>query len=318
MEPLNSLLHGLSTDPVKTALQAIVAALTIAGVIWKVLPPIWRLLFRRQVLYAAQIAELRQPPQGGFRPVLDQYLPILSFPSFSDDSVGRPHWPPKANSESDGLFNVMQACLSGAALAEAKELEETIPEGLVLFGPKSPELSLVQTYARLRWYLVEKCKGDYAKFSTDVGDACCAALRSVDTESKRLLDEMPTRILVLRIKNRSGKDATDLKLEITVGGTIFDVTVNERNSLEVLEVSLNRVFVKQATVLPGYVVEVRIWYRWISVLFGCPTGQQSESFKGLEGIRIEYLGISNGKVYRSRGLLGDLHAWRSIYVDVSS
>jgi hypothetical protein len=314
MQMLTDMLHSMMTDPIKTLLESIVAVLTITGVIWKGVLPVSRWFLRPQVVYAARIAEMIPPPPDGFRSVLGQYLPEVAFPCYSDDSIGRHHWPPNASAGSIELFGVMKASLSEQAISEVKRLEAKLPQGLSLIGKRTPEMDLAEKIARLRWFLVEECNGDYQTLATAVGASSCAALQMFEEKCTRMVSRMPTRIFALRVKNRSRRDATNLKIEITVGGSIYDVTVNERTTSEVLAVSGNRVFIKQDILPPAHLVDVKIWYRWRSVTFGVRTGQQSDQFKGLEGIFIEYIGVSNGKLRRASALLDDLSAWHSIEV----
>lgn len=303
-------------DQIKTIVEIIVGGLTILGVVWKVILPLFRLLFVRRVVYAAKVAEL-QPPRGGLIVgALDKYLPLRPSFCYSDSSMNRAYWPSKANADSEAFYRFMRETLSDLALREAREWERTLPEGLVLLGVGSAELRLLQTYTRLRWFLIEKCGSDFEKLASRIGANCSSALQSLETERRRVLDSMPTRILILQFKNRMATDAKDLRLEISVGGSIYDASVNERTNPQILERSRNRLFIQLATMQPRYLVEVKIWYRWDAVVVGVRSFAQSEHFPGREGIMINYIGVSNGKVGQQKSLLRGLKAWRSITVPI--
>jgi hypothetical protein len=302
-------------DKIKTIIEIVVGGLTILGVIWKVILPLFRWLFVRRVVYAARVAELQQPRGGLIVGILDKYLPFRPSFCYSDSSMDDA-WPSKAKDDSEAFYGFMRETLSDLALKEARDWERTLPNGLALLGVGSTELRLLQTYARLRWFLIEKCGSDFEALSSKIGPNCSSALQSLETERERVLDSMPTRILILQIKNRMATDAKELRLEISVGGSIYDVSVNERADPKVLEQSRNRLFIQQTTLQPGYPVEVKIWYRWIAVAFGSRSFAQSERFPGPEGIMINYIGVSNGKVAQEKSLLRDLRAWRSIPVPI--
>jgi hypothetical protein len=299
-------------DQIKTIIEIIVGSLTIVGVIWKVILPLFRWLFVRRVVYAAKVAELQPQRNVMIVGALDKYVPIPSVFYYSDASIARPNWPSKANDDSEAFYKFMRETLSDLALKEAREWERTLPDGLSLLGVDSPELRLLQTYTRLRWFLIERCGSAFEAVSSRIGANCSSAMKSLEAERQRVLDAMPTRILILRIKNRMASDTKDLRLEITVGGSIYDVSVNERINPQILEKSRNRLYIQLTTLQPGYVVEVKIWYRWKAVAFGCRSFAQSEYFPGPEGIMINYIGVSNGKVVQEKGLLKDLKAWKSI------
>ena len=300
-------------DQIRTIVEIIVGSLGILGVVWKVILPLYRWLFVRRVVYAAKVAEL-QPPRGGLIVgALDKYLPLRPSFCYSDSSMNQADWPSKANADSEAFYRFMRETLSDLALREAREWERTLPEGLVLLGVGSAELRLLQTYTRLRWFLIEECGSDFEKLASRIGANCSSALQSLETERQRVLDSLPTRILFLQIKNRMATDAKDLRLEISVGGSIYDASVSERTNPEQ---SRNRLFIQLATMQPGYLVEVKIWYRWDAVVFGVRSFAQSEHFPGREGIMINYIGVSNGKVGQQKSLLRDLKAWRSITVPI--
>jgi hypothetical protein len=301
---------------VKTIIEVIGGALTTAGVIWKIILPVFRWLFVKRVVYAATIAELKPPRGALIVGALDEYLPIRPSFCYSNESMDRAYWPSKANADSTAFFKFMQETLSDLALNEARQWERNNFSEMSLIGQPSVELDLLQTYTRLRWFLIKSCGSNFARVSSTIGANCSSALQTLETERKRMLESMPTRILILRIQNRMGMDGKELRLEITVGGSIYDVSVNERINPQILEQSNNRLFIQLAALQPGYVVEVKVWYRWEAVLFGSRSFSQSEYFPGPEGIMINYIGISNGKVVQEKSLLRDLKAWNSMDVAI--
>lgn len=271
----------------------------------------------REVVYAAQIAEVAPPPPDLVELYIHQFMPFPLIPSYSDFSRELPNFPPRAGSDRAEGLKFMKEALSGIALDQARTWEATVPAGLSLLGDMSSlDMRLYQTWARLRWFLIEECNFDYSRIASEIGPDCKDALKKLEDFRKIMVEQLPTRILVIRIANRGPADAKDLKIDITSGGEIYDVTVNQQLNDGKIERSSNRFMITWSVLQPGYVVEVKLWYIWRAVLFGSRMGSQSERFPGYEGIIINHIGISNGRVRRRKRLLADLNAWKSI--DVST
>jgi hypothetical protein len=306
---------------VKTT-QAVVAivtgTLTIVGVAWKIVWPMMRRIFKLDVVYAAQIAELRsQPPTNvGFQiaSTLHDFVPLKDgFPSYSNWSRERPNWPPKAHADNKQFFARIKQSLSGSALIQARRWERTIPQEMDLIGlPDDSDSKLYLTYVRLRWFLIDKCNSDFAALARSVGSDCGEAVKSLESELKSMLAQFPTRILIVSVLNRGRNDATDLKIDITAGGKIYDTTINGQQESNVLERTGTRFSVTFPILQPGYKVDLRIWYRWNAAAFGSRTFSQYDEFPGREGILINYIVISNGRVRRLAKVLHDLQTWRSL------
>src|ERR1700688_2316710 len=311
-----------------TAWQSIVSlvagVLTLADTVWKIILPIIRRAFKLQVVYAAQIAELQQHPPTfvGFQIAspLQAFVPLgKGFPSYSDWSTETPNWPPRAHELSTKLGAALQHELSGLALVQARRWERTIDQGLRLIGldvASDANLALYQTYVRLRWFLLSEAHSDFAIVSSRIGNDCAEALRRLEAELEQLQELLPTRILIVRVANRGSSDARDLRIDVTVGGSIYDVTMNEQRDPGLVENTSNRFSVNFAVLQPGYTVDLRIWYRWQAAAFGSRTLSQCDRFPGREGALINYIGISNGRARPLPRLMRDLRLWRSISTDI--
>src|SRR5262249_11954507 len=154
----------------------------------------------------------------------------------SDWSRERPNWPPRADTENKNLSSEIRRLLSGTALIQARRWEQTIPEELTLLGlPKDADSKLYLTYVRLRWFLFEQCNSDFNVMSRSVGPDCVAAVRTLEAGLKSMQKDLPTRVLLISVANRSQKNATDLKIDITAGGKIYDATINGEQESKVVE-----------------------------------------------------------------------------------
>lgn len=302
---------------IQTVLAIITATLAILGVLWKVILALVRTILGRAVVYAAQIAELMPPPPDFVEFTIHQFLPFPPVPVYSDFSREPPNFPSRAGSDRAEGMKIMRETLSGVALEQARRWEVTVPQGLSLLIDRSnPDVQLYQTWARLRWFLIEECHSDFSMIASQIGTDCNEALKKLEKFRNDMVKHLPTRILVIRVANRGGMDAKDLKIDITSGGEIYDVIVNQDLNDGRIERSSNRFMITWAVLQPGYVVEVKLWYIWNAVFFGSRSGSQSERFPGYEGIMINHIGISNVKVRRRSSLLADLRAWKSIDIQV--
>lgn len=302
---------------IQTLLAIVTAALAILGVLWKVILPLLRTILGREFVYATKIAQVMPPPPEMIEFKIHQFLPFPSFPAYSDLSREPVNFPSRAESDRTEGLKIMRETLSGLALDQARRWEATVPRGLSLRGDKSGlDMQLYQTWARLRWFLIEECHSDFSMIASQIGPDCSEALKTLERFRKDMVEHLPTRILVIRVANRGGTDAKDLKIDITSGGEIYDVRVNQDLNDGKVERSSNRFMITWAVLQPGYVVEVNLWYIWKAFAFGSRSGSQSERFPGYEGIMINHIGISNGKARRRTSLLADLDAWKSIDIRV--
>jgi hypothetical protein len=298
----------------------VAGTLTVAVTVWKIILPIVRRAFKLQVVYAARIAELQQraPTFVGFQIAspLQAYVPFGNgFPSYSDWSTETPNWPPRAHELSTQLGAALQRELAGLALVQARRWERTTDQRMRLLAldvDSDPNAALYQTYVRLRRFLLEEANSDFAIVSSRIGNDCAEALRRLETELEQMLERLPTRILIVRVANRGSLDARDLRIDVTVGGAIYDVTMNEQRDPGLVERTSNRFSVNFAVLQPGYTVDLRIWYRWNAAAFGSRVLSQCDRFPGREGVLINYIGISNGRARPLPKLMRDLRLWRSM------
>jgi hypothetical protein len=313
-------------DSVKKSLEYIAATIAALGAIWKFVLPAARRMFGLEIVYAARVAELMLPkhayPASPINPVLiigvELFNPMHGgFPSYSDWSSERPNWPPRAVEDGRHFFEDIRQNLSGLALEQANIWEQTIPPGLILLGlGSSTDEKLYLTYTRLRWFLLDQCHSDYARVSKEVGQAASEAVRTLEVKPAHLLENRPTRVLIVRVANRSSKDAKDLRIDLTAGGAIYDVTLNEERTQSIVSRTSTRFTVTFPVMQPGFSLELKLWYVWKSVSFGCRSHSQFEMFPGFEGMLINYIGISNGRVRARPKLLDDLRSWKSMTVMV--
>ena len=307
----------LDLGTIKTLVGIMVGAITVGAAIWKILLPLFRRILKARLVYAACIAELSQYAPGLLiETPLDAVVPIRRFPGYSDWSIQAPNAPPRSREDQRKFFEVIATELSGPVLKDANDWERTAPTDLRLLGStKAPEFKLYETYLRLRWLLLKEGKPSYDRVAKDVGRKCAEALEKIESAINQQLDQLPTRALIIRIKNRGSKDAKDLNIEITSGGAIYDVVINDWQPSK-MEKTTTRLALVYETLRPGQMVELKVWYRWIAVEFGNRMFSQARSFPGREGILINYIGVSNGRVLRMPKLLSDIDAWRSLETEV--
>jgi hypothetical protein len=304
---------SFSLSTLRTVVAIVGGTFTIAATVWKVALPLLRKASKMNVVYGACIAELSQYAPGLiFETPLDKIVPIRRFPGYSDWSIQGPNLPPRSRKERNKLFQKIDSELAGEVLKEANEWERNCPPELTLLSQDSSRaFELYQTYLRLRWLLVKDATPNYDRVAHEISLRCAEALRSIESETQEHLAHLPTRVLIVRVKNRGSRDAKDLHIDVTSGGEIYDVVINDRQPTEIEKTDV-RLTANYKVLRPGQTVELKLWYRWLAVDFGSRIGSQAETFPGREGILITYLGVSNGHVLHMPQLLSDVEAWRSL------
>jgi hypothetical protein len=301
-------------------LDAVKVLLGIIVIVFPVILFLIRKAAKKQVMYAAKIAELFPKPPEYFAIILplQEYSPLPSFPVYSELSTRTPNFPPRYFKDRNVTLEKMKSILADAALKQARQWETTLPgiPSLVGADRSDQNVMLYQTWTRLRWYLFEECDSSYSSLSHKIGPECAVALQTLEDIRNHLLEHLPTRVLIIKVENRGRNDAKDVTVDITSGGEIYDVVVNDQLPDARIDRSENRFMIKWPTTQSEYAIEIKLWYKWKAVLFGSRMGSQSEIFPGFEGVIINHIGVENAKVRRWPRLLADLGAWNSIDVRV--
>jgi hypothetical protein len=211
----------------------------------------------------------------------------------------------------------MRQALSGAAAQEVASWEARTPAKLTFLGGSldDPQLKLNQSYARLRMLLTEN-HGDYGRVSAIVGPHAAQALRRLEDARRVLATNLPNRAFILRVRNRSPEDAENFTVELKVGGYVYDVTVNEEGEkAHSLQWSPDRINIDVPRLRPGYTNDVQVWYLYLPLSQRVFPDRADVEWEKTQGVVVDNLGISNGQIRRSSGLLTDLHPYHRYALD---
>jgi hypothetical protein len=267
------------------------------------------------VVYEAAVVELILPTIDPIAAILNQLEPYPGFPYYSDTSDKPTQWPPRVGKDRTAFHGLVEQQLSGAAGAELASWVKHSKPTLQIIGGDEGELDLEQNYARLRSLLTTN-HGDFAKIGSIVGPQCAKALATLEAARRKLASNLPNRALILRVRNRQIQDVENFTAEFKVGGSVYDVAVNEEGEkARSLEWSPDRINVDIARLRPGYMVDIEIWYNYLPPERRVFVDAADIEWAKTQGVVIGNLGISNAQLRRSPSLLTDLNAYHRFPID---
>jgi len=269
------------------------------------------------VVYETAILDLVQPREDPIQRIMAQFEPYPGFPYYSETSDKPTQWPPRVFKDRSDFDKKIQQSLSGRAASELARWEARAPTELTIIGgsDSDPQLKLNQSYARLRMLLTEN-GGNYNRIAARVGPNCARALKSLEDARRAMLSDLPNRVFILRVRNRSPEDAENFNAELKVGGAVYDVTVNEEGEkAHSLQWSPDRINVELPRLRPGYTTDIRIWYAYLPVSERVFADAADVQWERTQGLIVQNLVISNGQIRRSSALLTDVHPYHRYPVD---
>jgi hypothetical protein len=269
------------------------------------------------VIYETAILDLMQPREDPIQRIMAQFEPYPGFPYYSEISDKPTQWPPRVFKDRSDFDKKIRQALSGATASELARWETQTPTKLTILGGSDtdPQLKLNQSYARLRMLLSEN-GSDYKRIAVMVGPNCARALKSLEDTRKVILSDLPNRVFILRVRNRSPEDAENFNAELKVGGAVYDVTVNEEGEqAHSLQWSPDRINVDLPRLRPGYTTDIRIWYAYLPVSERVFADAADLQWERTQGLIVQNLVISNGQIRRSSVLLTDVHPYHRYPVD---
>lgn len=269
------------------------------------------------VVYETAILDLVQPREDPIQRIMAQFEPYPGFPYYSETSDKPTQWPSRVFKDRSDFDKKIQQALSGRTASELARWEARTPANLTIIGgsDSDPQLKLNQSYARLRMLLTEN-GGNYNRIAAMVGPNCARALKSLEDARRAMLSDLPNRVFILRVRNRSPEDAENFNAELKVGGAVYDVTVNEEGEkAHSLQWSPDRINVELPRLRPGYTTDIRIWYAYLPVSERVFADAADLQWERTQGLIVQNLVISNGQIRRSSALLTDLHPYHRYPVD---
>jgi len=269
------------------------------------------------VIYETAVVELIQPATDPIQRIMAQLEPYPEFSYYSGLSDKPTQWPPRVFKDRDDFDGKIRRELSGAALMEVTHWEEQYPAKLTFVGGNAddPQSSLNQSYARLRMLLTENGR-DYRRIEGKVGDHAARALRVLEDARRTLTEDLPNRMFILRVSNRSPEDSDNFTAELTIDGGVYDVTVNEEGEkARSQQWSPGRINIDIPRLRPGYSVDVRVWYAYQPVSERVFADAADVEWEMTQGVVVNNLGVSNGLIRRAKDLLRDLKPYHQFNVD---
>jgi hypothetical protein len=269
------------------------------------------------VIYDTAVVRLIQEGEDPVAQIMSQVETYPGFPYYSDVSDKPTQWPPRVFKDRADFQEKILQLLSGDALRETTNWESQNPPSLTIIGGDSDDMKLQieQSYARLRMLLTDN-HDDFDHVGTIVGPHASEALRKLEIARRGLVTDLPNRVLILRVRNRSPMNADDFTVELNVGGEVYDVTVNEEGEkARSLQWSPDRIDIDIPHLRPGNTTDIQVWYAYLPISERTFPDAADVEWEKTQGVVIDNLGISNGQIRRSKGLLIDLQPYYEYPVD---
>lgn len=266
------------------------------------------------IVYDAAVIRLIAPTEGGIGALTNLIEPFPGFPYYSQTSDHPSQWPPRVWKDRTALHTRIEQELAHPAVAA--ELERWLaanPPSVRAVGGGIDEP--LQRFLRLRFALAEQ-NNDFARLGTLVGPATADALRRLEAQRRELQQNLPNRLLMLRVQNQLNTDAENFTVQFKVGGAVYDVTLNaEGEKARSLEWSPQRLTVEIPRLRPNDIADVQIWYYRLPLADRVFPSAMDLEWEKTEGVVIDNLGISNARVRRSPRLLADFQSYQRYAVD---
>ncbi len=266
-----------------------------------------------KVEYSVAIAEMIDPfAVDPMAQVMDQVETFPGFPYYSRRSDHPSEWPGRVMRDRQALFSKYARLLARHPVGEEVLGGRDHGSTVEVLGQSS---TVTQTLASLRMWFNSTLEGDAAKLESALGAGGAREFLALEQERARMREAFPNRFALLRIKNAGKIDAKNIIIELDLFGELYDYSISadpeQVRHAEYDQVS-NRIVVQRAP--PGYLIEIRLWYRYLSVEDRVFPDEKHFILELTQGLVINNIAVSDGRAIFTRSLIGDLEAHRLLYV----
>lgn len=284
-----------------------------------------RLHFRYPgIVFDVAVVALIDPTEvSSIQKIMDKIEPFPAFPYYSHPSDDPSAWPPKVHEMRAEFGKQIRRFLTIPSNQEKvrqfiSQKNESRVE-ILSAGGVDESLFQMQLYSNLRMYFYNELNADISSFANSFGDIFSEGFVELEKRRKELRKRNPNRLAIIRIENQQTQDVKSLKMEIDARGFVFDVTLNdEQGHSESMKWTPSHKIIGIEVMPPGYVAEVRIWYKYLPLSERVFAGPADLLWEKTQGIRIKNISISNGRVRRNQALLSQLVAYERFDVDPTS
>ena len=263
--------------------------------------------------YDTAIVEMIYPAESVYGSIMNQIEAFPAFPYFSPESDHPSQWPPQIFNERDAFFKAIVQRLSGPAAMELATWRKNNPPKIK--RPGTPETDPVYNYSMVRYSLTESGR-DFETVRNEIGPACAEALIDLEQMRRGLEENVPNRLLIVRVLNQGDEDITNFRTDISINGSVYDITVNSMGKqAKSEEWTPNRFSIEVPLLQPNYKIDLFVWYYYQPLASKVFPGPMDLKWAQTEGIVIENMVASGVKVIESDHLLNDLPAYNRYPVD---
>lgn len=268
------------------------------------------------VAYDVAIVEMISPSSQGVGAIMNKLEPFPGFPYFSRESDHPSQWPPRVFRDRSAFAQQIRKLLAAPdTAAELARWQASHPAQVTVVGRRTTGDDAVHRYAALRLLLSEH-KDDYARIQHVVGPQAATALERLDAARRSIEEDLPNRLLILRVVNQSARDVEEFTVEVHLSGSIYDVTLNALGErAQSLEWTPNRFWVEVPLLRPSYRAELHVWYSTLPLSARVFPSPMDVRWEQTAGIVIENIVASDVTPVRQDDLLDDLAAYHRFPVD---
>jgi hypothetical protein len=272
-----------------------------------------------ELVFDVAIVELVDPRDPPILAIEDSMEPYPMFPCYSNESDHPAAWPPRVWRDRQELGKRIETFLEQRTvkrrLAAWKRSENSARVESHGSARRTAELARMVKYGTLRAYFNQKLKGDTGRLIKEFGDDFAKTFLQLEDAREHVKQQMPNRLMVMRIENHQPTHVRELRTEFEVAGTVYDVTLNGEEVLPADENLGKPIVVELSSLKPNYYAEIRLWYTYLPVSERVFPGARDLILEESQGIVFRNLVISNGMVRRDSALLADLEAAQRYHVD---
>jgi hypothetical protein len=267
-----------------------------------------------RVEYGVAISEMYDPFRASrLATTLDKTELYPGFPYFSRESDHPSAWPPRVSRDRHTLF---ESYLDVLTRYDSEIQAAKIPKNMQLFGISDREgkRTQIETLVNMRsWYYSDMGENSRA-LARVLGPDAARAFLKVEKARSELRNDFPNRFALLRIKNTGKVDARDITVELDINGALYDHTISadvEHTRGAAYDRAGRRIVIER--MLPGYVVELRFWYRYLPVSARVFPDEKDIILDVTQGVVINNIAASGGRAIYNRSMVEDVRAYKLLY-----
>jgi hypothetical protein len=260
------------------------------------------------------------PAAEGIGAINNKFEPYPGFPYYSRESDSPTSWPPRVFRDREALGALYEKFFgrpdvtAAFAAARARRGEKSSIRIMSSAPGGAPDASIGEAVGSARMFFNFTLEDDAAALEREIGAPLAAEFLALEKARAEQRAYFPNRVAIIRVRNTSKQDLKDMTIEFSVTAMIYDVKIlaaSEGVRESGWDIFENRVVI--ANLLPKYVLDIVIWYRYQSVDERVFPDKIDFIHDLTQGLTIINIAVSNGKVRYKKELLEELSGYERLY-----